>query len=77
MINNLRSIVYDETFKIIVLKNKVNIINYIDILIFEDEKILVKTKEGVVKLEGSDLTINKLYNNELLIEGKIETIEFR
>ena len=77
MINNLRSIVYDETFKIIVLKNKVNIINYIDILIFEDEKILVKTKEGTVKLKGSNLTINKLYNNELLVEGKIETIEFR
>lgn len=77
MINNLRSIVYDEAFKIIVLKNKVNIINYIDILIFEDEKILVKTKEGIVKLNGSNLTINKLYNNELLIEGKIETIEFR
>lgn len=76
MLKNLRSIVYDDVFKIIILKNKVNIINYIDVLIFEDEKILVKTKEGLVKITGNNLTINKLYNNELLIEGKIETIEF-
>lgn len=76
MLKNLRSIVYDETFKIIVLKNKINIINYDDILIFEDEKILVKTKEAIIKVTGNSLTINKLYNKELLIEGKVETIEF-
>jgi len=76
MLKNLRSIVYDETFKIIVLKNKINIINYDDILIFEDERILVKTRESIIKVTGNNLTINKLYNNELLIEGKIETIEF-
>ena len=75
MIKNLRSIVCDEIFKIIILKNKINIINYLDILIFEDELIQIKSKEGLIKIKGTNLTINKLYNNELLIEGNIKSVE--
>lgn len=75
MIKNLRSIVYDEIFKIIILKNKINIINYLDILIFEDELIQIQSKEGLIKIKGTNLTINKLYNNELLIEGNIKSVE--
>lgn len=77
MFRELTKMVYDNTFKVTVLKDKVNIINYDEILIFESETILVKTKEYLVKIKGEHLTINKLYNNELLIEGQIKTIEFR
>lgn len=77
MFRELTKMVYDNTFKVTVLKDKVNIINYDEILIFESETILVKTKECLVKIKGEHLTINKLYNNELLIEGQIKTIEFR
>lgn len=77
MFRELIKIVYDNTFKVTVLKEKINVLNYEEILIFESNLILVKTKEYLVKVKGSNLTINKLYNKELLIEGKIKTIEFR
>lgn len=77
MFRELTKIVYDNTFKVTVLKEKINVLNYEEILIFESNLILVKTKEYLVKVKGSNLTINKLYNKELLIEGKIKTIEFR
>lgn len=77
MFRELTKIVYDNTFKVTVLKEKINVLNYEEILIFESNLILVKTKEYLVKVKGSNLTINKLYNKELLIEGKIKMIEFR
>ena len=77
MFKELRNLVYDTTFKVTILKNKINIINYEEILIFESQTILIRTKEYLVKIKGEDLTINKLYNCELLIDGKIKTIEFR
>lgn len=76
MFKDLTQIVYDKTFKIIILKNKINILNYKEILIFEDEKILIDTKEYLIKIKGKNLTINKLLNKELLIEGEIKIIEF-
>ena len=76
MFKDLTQIVYDKTFKIIILENKINILNYKEILIFEDEKILIDTKEYLIKIKGKNLTINKLLNKELLIEGEIKIIEF-
>ena len=76
MFRELKNVIYDKTFKVIILKNKVNIVNYTDILIFEDETILVKSLDNIVKVKGSNLVINRLYNKELLIEGKIKTVEF-
>lgn len=76
MFRELTNIIYDKTFKVIMFRNKVNIVNYSEILIFEDETILVKADENIIKIKGSNLVINKLYNKELLIEGKIKMVEF-
>lgn len=76
MFKNLTNVIYDKTFKITVLKDKINITNYQEILVFEDETILVKTTEKLIKIKGENLIINRLYNKELLIEGKIKNIEF-
>ncbi len=76
MFKDLKNIIYDKNFKVTVFKNKVNINNYKEILIFEDNQVLVTTIEDSVKVKGENLTINRLENNELLIEGKIKTVEF-
>ncbi len=76
MFKDLKNIIYDKKFKVTIFKNKININNYKEILIFEESQILVNTEEYLVKVKGENLTIICLLENELLIEGKIKTVEF-
>lgn len=76
MFKDLKNIIYDKKFKVTILKNQININNYKEILIFEESQILVSTEEYSIKVKGENLTINRLLENELLIEGKIKTVEF-
>lgn len=75
MFSSLTDIVRDSKIKIIICENKVNIINYEDILIFEDNQILIKTKYKTIKIKGENLVITKLELSEALIEGKIKSID--
>ena len=59
------------------MPNQIDIINYQEIDSFDDEKIRIRYKEGVLVIGGKNLSINKLLEDEVLIGGKIEKIEFR
>ena len=76
MFKDLKNIIYDKKFKVTILKNQININNYKEILIFEESQILVSTEEYSVRVKVENLAINRLLENELLIEGKIKTVEF-
>ena len=67
----------DTKFKIIIYDNLINIVNYKDIIIFEDNKIVINCNNFNISIKGNDLIINKVYDNELLIKGNILNIEFR
>jgi len=74
---SIRSYFIDEEFQIIYLPNQIDIINYQEIDSFDDEKIRIRYKEGVLVIGGKNLSINKLLEDEVLIGGKIEKIELR
>ncbi|MGN0992978.1 MAG: YabP/YqfC family sporulation protein [Bacilli bacterium] len=76
MFKDLKNIIYDKKFKVTILKNQININSYKEIMIFEENQILVSTEEYLVKVKGENLTIIRLLENELLIEGKIKSVEF-
>ena len=67
---------YNES-KIIIYKNKIDIINYLDIIHFDDSKIIIKTKKELLNIIGTNLVISKLITDEVLITGTIKSIEFR
>ena len=77
MFSKLRNYVKQDETKLYYIRNKLNIINYKNILVFENNKILVECLDDILEVNGEDLVINKLLNDELLIEGKIITISFR
>ena len=52
-----------------------NINNYEDILIFEDNQILIKSNNKLIKIKGNNLSITRLENKEVQIEGQIINIE--
>lgn len=77
MLNNFRSYILEDKFKITILTGRIDIVNYSEIDHFDDTKIIVRFQNGLVIIKGEDLTISKLLNDELLILGKIKNIEFQ
>ena len=67
---------YNEP-KIIILKNKLNVINFLNIDQFSDNKIVLKTTNTNIIITGSNLVISKLITDEVLINGNFSKIEFR
>lgn len=77
MFKELNDFIRDTNLRIIIQKNKININNYKEILIFEDNNITIKTNENIIEIKGENLIITKLEKYELLVQGKINKIEFR
>jgi len=67
----------EEQFKMIILSNKIDVINYLDVELFDEEKVVIRHGSGSIVLNGKDLIISKLLDKELMINGDIERIEFR
>ena len=77
MINRLKNYILENEFKMTILKDKVDILNYSDIDHFDDNKIMIRYNGGLVVIKGYKLIISKLLDDELLINGKVENIELR
>lgn len=77
MKEKLRSYFMEDEFKLIYIENKVNIINYESIGQIDINKIIIRKNNGNVIINGNNLVVSKLLNNEILIDGKILNIEFR
>lgn len=64
----------------IVMQNreKIDLTGVVDIHSFDDELVLVETVQGIITLKGFNLKINKLNleNNELSVEGKINSLSY-
>lgn len=75
MLKNIVSYVRNNEFYINIWKNKINIVNFKEIVIMEEEKVVIMSDDGKIVIRGKDLSINKLLDNELLITGKFNSIE--
>jgi sporulation protein YqfC len=71
LINNF----LEQEFKIIIYKNKINIINYEDISSITEDEIYLNYKEGLIKIKGKMLSINKMIDHEILISGEIKEVK--
>lgn len=72
--NRLDNYLYDREYRIIIKENYVNIVNYDEIADFNSNKISVKYKNKLITIEGLNLTINKMIEDEVLITGNISNI---
>lgn len=77
IINGIRSYINDSDTKLTIFNNKINIVNYIDIGHFDNNKIVVKLKNKDIIIKGKELVVSKLINDEILITGEFNNIEFR
>lgn len=75
MINKLRTYLLEEEFTINIFKNKVNVVNYLNIDHFDVNKVIIRHSEGILKIIGNNLVVSKLLGDEVLITGDIKNIE--
>lgn len=72
--NRLDNYLYDNEYKITIKENYVDIVNYDEIVDFTLTKISVRYKSKIIIIEGKDLTISKMVDNEVLVIGLVTTI---
>lgn len=65
----------DKDYKITVMKNQVHIINYVEIEDFSNTRVVVRYEGGTTVIVGQELVVSKMQEEELLITGKIQSIQ--
>ena len=75
MIKELINYIKDSKFKIIYVNNSVDVINYDKILEVRNEVITLEKENKLLLIKGTNLKLDKLLDNEILITGTINQIE--
>lgn len=75
MIDKIRDYIRDDEFRLTIFKDRLHIINYLEILSLSNKQISVDTGDNLIVIKGENLILNKLLDNEILITGKIYTVE--
>ena len=65
----------DSDYKITYFNNQLNVNNYEEIIDFFCVLIKIKHNDGISIISGNNLTVSKMIDNEVLIEGKIDSIK--
>jgi len=55
---------------------KITIINHKGIMFYSEENIKITSKEALINIKGENLTLNTLLSEEIVIKGKIKSIEY-
>lgn len=77
LIRKIDDYINDRRFSMIYKNNKLNVINYSEIMDFSSKLISIRYKDKVYHIEGKNLVISRMMENEILITGEIEVITFK
>lgn len=76
MFNKIINFVKSNEVKLTYSGNKINIVNYKKINIFDNDKVEINCFNKLITINGDNLIITRLFNEELLIEGTIDSVFF-
>ncbi|MDD3341737.1 MAG: YabP/YqfC family sporulation protein [Bacilli bacterium] len=76
MARALKNYVLENEFQVHILKGRINIVNYTSIGHFDENKVIVRHNEGSVHIKGEHLVVSRLLHDEILITGKVGSIQF-
>ena len=76
MLKSINKYIKNDEFSINILKDFIDINNFIDIIVLENNKIVLEIPFGYLRIFGNSLSIKKLLDKEMIINGVIKNIEF-
>jgi len=71
LINKLDRFLEDKSYKINIKENQVNILNFEEVLDFSTGQISLRCNKKTIIVEGKNLIISKMIDEEILITGMI------
>ena len=71
LINRIDRYLENKNYEIIIKENQINIINFREIIEFSLQKISLRCDNKIINIEGKNLTISKMLDDEVLITGTI------
>ena len=71
LISKLDRFLEDRNYEIIIKDNSINIINFKEIIDFSTTKISLRCENKIINVEGKNLIISKMLDEEVLITGVI------
>ena len=74
LISKLDRFLENQNYEIIIKENKVNIINFKEIIDFSVNRISLRCDNKIINIEGKNLIISKLLDEEVLITGIISNV---
>lgn len=77
IINKFRSYILEDEFSMNVSKDKIDIMNYTTIGQIDTNKMIIYYDGGVIIINGKNLTLLKMLDDEILISGSISNIELK
>lgn len=75
MLKSLNRYVKNDEFSINIWDNFININNFTDVPILEENKVVITYLEKRIIIKGDKIIIKKLLDNEILLSGKFTSIE--
>ena len=75
--DRLNNYINENNFKITISINYVNVVNYTLVLDFNSNLVSIKYNNGIVDISGTNLVVNKMLKDEILVTGNIENIKLR
>ena len=75
--DKFRTYLKEDEFRITILKNKVNVVSHESIGHFDSNKVMIRYTDGTLIINGENLVVSKLLNDEVLVTGVIKSVELR
>lgn len=75
LIKEVSEYLIDKEFRMNLYSNKLHIVNYNKLISIDDDYISVMNNSNKIVIKGSNLTLIKILDHELLIKGKVNKIE--
>ena len=76
LIRMIDNYINDREFSMIYKNNKLDIINYHEIVDFSSERISIRYNNFIYYVNGTNLVVSKMIEDEILITGNIISINF-
>lgn len=75
MLTKIYDYINDNEFRFTIYDDKIHIINYQKIISLEENYISFLTSNKKIIINGNNLSLKKILQNEILIKGEITNIE--
>ena len=74
MLGKLKDYINDKEFRLTLFNDRIYVVNYLKIIALEDERISFLTSNSRIVIKGTNLCLNKLLEDEVLISGVVSSI---